>query len=95
MDALAAAVGVHPSHLMRAFRQHHGCTVGEYVRRLRLEYACHLLSTTATSLTQTALDAGFAGQSHFNRAFKAFTGMTPSEFRGLSGRGCAENERSS
>lgn len=83
---VAAAVGVHPAHLMRAFRRRHGCTVGEYVRRLRVEYACHLLSDSNASLARIAVEAGFAEQSHFNRTFKAITGMVPSEFRRLSTR---------
>jgi AraC family transcriptional regulator len=37
---LARAAGVHPSHLARSFRSHHRCTVGEFVRRLRVDYAC-------------------------------------------------------
>ena len=88
ISEVATAVGVHPAHLMRAFRQRHGCTIGEYVRRLRVEYASHLLSTSNTSLTQIAVEAGFAEQSHFNRTFKSVTGMVPSEFRRLSRRDC-------
>src|SRR5262249_15469678 len=37
LDAIAVAVGVHPAHLTRSFRQHFHCTLGEYVRRLRIE----------------------------------------------------------
>lgn len=81
---IAAAVGVHPAHLMRSFRRHKRCTVGEYMRGLRVEYACQLLSTTDASLSQIALDTGFSDQSHFNRTFKAQTGVSPTEFRAAS-----------
>jgi len=37
-EDVAKAAGVHPAHLSRVFRRNHGCTVGEYVRRLRLEH---------------------------------------------------------
>jgi AraC family transcriptional regulator len=86
VDAVATAVGVHPSHLMRAFRQHHRCTLGDYVRRLRIEYACQLVSGSDTPLAHIAHSAGFADQSHFNQAFKSYVGMTPTEFRRASGR---------
>jgi AraC family transcriptional regulator len=85
LDAMAAAVGVHPDHLTRAFRQHYQTTIGEYARRLRVEYACHLLSTSELPLSQLALDIGFADQGHFSRIFKSGTGMTPAEFRKFSG----------
>jgi AraC family transcriptional regulator len=86
IHTVATVVGVHPSHLMRGFRQYYDCSIGEYVRRLRVEYACHLLSDTDTFLSEIALSAGFADQSHFNRTFKDRTGMTPVEFRNISGR---------
>ena len=37
--AIAEVVGVHPTHLARAFKQHYRSTVGDYVRRLRLDWA--------------------------------------------------------
>jgi AraC family transcriptional regulator len=54
--------------------------VGEYIRRLRIEFACHSLSTS-TSLIEVALAAGFADQSHSARAFKLQTGMSPATYR--------------
>jgi len=37
LDGIAKSVGTHPVHLARAFRQHHYCTIGEYVRKLRFQ----------------------------------------------------------
>ena len=68
-------------HLARAFRKHFGCTPGEYVRHLRIEFASRELSKSDTPLVEIALAAGFAHQSHFSRIFKRQTGMTPSAFR--------------
>jgi AraC family transcriptional regulator len=81
LSELGAVVGVHPAHLARAFRQHHGCSVGTYLRRLRVEYACRELAATARPLADIALAAGFADQSHFTRIFRRHTGTTPAEFR--------------
>src|SRR5262249_21129048 len=39
LEKIAGAIGVHPVHLCRAFRQHHGCTPGDYVRQLRVGFA--------------------------------------------------------
>jgi AraC family transcriptional regulator len=81
IDNLAAAVGVHPTHLMRTFRRFHRCTVGEYLRSLRVEHACHLLSTSDAPLAGIALSTGFSDQSHFSHAFKRQKGMPPAAFR--------------
>jgi AraC family transcriptional regulator len=81
LDGIAESVGVHPAHLARVFRQQQGCTVGDYVRRLRIEYACHCLRTSDTALPTIALAAGFSDQSHFSRVFKRQTGLSPAVFR--------------
>jgi AraC family transcriptional regulator len=81
LSSLAETVGVHPVYLACAFRRHYGCTVGEYVRQLRVESACRELSKTNTPLSQIALTAGFADQSQFSRTFKRVIGLTPTEYR--------------
>lgn len=78
---IAASVGVHPVHLARAFRQHYRCTVGEYVRQLRIDFACRELSMSDTSLVDIASASGFCSQSHFSTLFKRYTGLSPAEYR--------------
>ena len=81
MTEIADAVGVHPVHLAREFRKHYHQTVGEYIRRLRVEFACRLLSASDTPLIEIALAAGFSQQSHFTKTFKKLTGLTPYQYR--------------
>jgi AraC family transcriptional regulator len=85
--AVAQEVGLHPIYLGGAFRRHQGCSVGDYVRRLRVDYAAGRLSELDQSLAAIAMAAGFADQSHFCRTFRGITGMTPSAYRKLLGRG--------
>jgi AraC-like DNA-binding protein len=80
LASLAAASGVHPTHLARAFRKHYGCTVGELQRELRVEYAMQRMSAGDTP-GAVAADAGFADQSHLTRTFRALAGNTPAAFR--------------
>ena len=76
-----AGVGVHPVTLARAFRRTFGCTIGEYLRRLRIERAAEQLATGTQPLAEIALAAGFADQSHFSNVFRRRVGMSPSAYR--------------
>ena len=81
LSTLASVAGVHRVHVARTFRDHLGCTVGDYVRRLRVRCACELLTSTSVSLTDVAMRAGFFDQSHMTRVLKRFLGVTPAALR--------------
>jgi AraC family transcriptional regulator len=81
LGELADLVGVHPVHLARAFRTRYGVSVGEYGRRLRLEWAAAEVARSDTPLALIAARAGFADQSHFTRVFKQHIGATPGAYR--------------
>jgi AraC family transcriptional regulator len=85
--SLAEAAGVHPVHLARAFRRHFGAAPGEYLRRVRLEWARDQVVRGTLSLARIALEAGFADQSHLTRAFRARFGATPARLRRDAGLG--------
>ena len=82
LEDVARTVGVHPVHLAQTFHKNYRCTVGAFVRRLRIEYACHKLAVSEMPIVDIALAAGFCDQSHFTRTFKRCTGVPPSQYRG-------------
>jgi AraC-like DNA-binding protein len=83
LTTVASEVGVHPGHLMRAFQQHFGETVGSYVRRIRVEIACARIASLdiEETLGSLAADLGFSDQTQFCRVFKRVTGLTPMQYR--------------
>jgi AraC family transcriptional regulator len=81
LSMIAEGAGIHPAHLARTFRQIHGCTLGDHVRKLRIEFACDRITNSETPLAEIALASGFSDQSHFSRVFKRQMGMSPGEFR--------------
>jgi AraC family transcriptional regulator len=81
LDELAQEAGVHPGHLVAAFRRYYRCTAGEFVRRRRIDWACQQMLERDQPLADLALAAGFADQSHFTRTFKRLVGTTPTAYR--------------
>lgn len=81
LRTIAADAGVHPVHFAATFRRFLGCSVGEYSRRRRFEYARRKLTDLELPLSEVAAEAGFADQSHLTRTFKRLAGMTPKQYR--------------
>lgn len=81
---LAAIAGQSTSAFSRAFRQHTGMSLVQYVKRLRINLACQILmSDEQASITSICYEVGYNNLSNFNRQFLAEKGMTPSRFRRL------------
>ena len=56
-------------------------TFVQFVNEYRLVHASNLLSENTLSITQVCFESGFNNFSHFNKSFRAFTGMSPSQYR--------------
>jgi len=81
LTLIANRAGIHPVHLARQFRRHHGRTVGDYIRQVRTDAACQRLSRSDEPISEIALQTGFFDQSHFARTLKRLTGYTPAQYR--------------
>lgn len=81
LEELAAAVEKYPTTISKHFPKYFSCTMGEYLRKIRIKKSIHFIKNTDLSLTDIAFHCGFADQSHFTRNFKEFTGFLPKDFR--------------
>jgi len=83
LAGVARDSGVHPVHLARVFRQFHGCSVTEYIQRLRIQDAVDRI-LAGDAIGSAAVEAGFADQSHFSRTLKSQFGYRPSLVKQLA-----------
>ncbi|MFY9233787.1 MAG: AraC family transcriptional regulator [Fimbriimonadaceae bacterium] len=80
-ERVAAEVGLSTSHFRHLFRQATGQPFHKYLVALRLEKARQLLTDQEISVSGAASAVGFAGLSHFSRAFSQRFSISPSELR--------------
>ena len=81
IETLARLANLSVCYFLRAFKQSLGVTPHDYLIRRRLVHTMELLSGTDMPLSQIALAAGFADQSHCARRFRQHIGMSPRDYR--------------
>jgi transcriptional regulator GlxA family with amidase domain len=79
--AIADELGVSVRQLERVCREHVGMGPASLYRQLRMRYAHWLVENTDRSVTEIAIEAGFADCAHFSRQFKDAYGLSPSTRR--------------
>ena len=78
---LSAVAQRSPAYFSRKFKLAVGESPHGYVVRRRLERACHLMVTSAASLSEISLSVGFSDQAHLCRHFRAAFGQSPANWR--------------
>lgn len=81
LSEMAKEAGMSPFHFSRQFRLATGETPYRYALTKRIEWAKERLHEQNSDILEIAIDCGFKDASHFSRAFKAMTGMSPREYR--------------
>lgn len=85
LSELARAAGVSPRTLARRVQAGLGMTPLQFVQRIRMAHAAHLLETTRESVETVAARVGYADAAAFRRVFRRHAGESPR--RGAGPRG--------
>lgn len=81
IEALSRQLNMGRRHLERKFNDQVGMTPRLFLRIVRFQNVFRILrNKRIKNLTELTYRAGYFDQSHFNRDFKAFTGMSPKEY---------------
>lgn len=78
---IASEFGYSASHFARAFKVSTGLPPHQWLLHQRVNTAKRMMSVRGLSLTEIAVAAGFANQSHFTRVFSALVGVSPAAWR--------------
>ena len=81
LKELAEEAYVTSTYLSNLFKKETGLTIGQYITKVRMEHACHMLTAPKCLLVQVAQESGYSDASYFTKIFKKTIGMTPSQYR--------------
>ena len=85
VGALAEAVGLSRSHLLRRTTALMDASPSDLIRTARLDRATELLAARAGTVSEVAYGVGFKSVAHFSNAFLAHTGVRPSAYAEAAG----------
>ena len=75
---LAKLVSLNPVYLGACFKKANGCTIKQYINRIRINNAESLLSTGGYSVGEAALNSGFEDLFYFSKVYRCCKGYAPS-----------------
>ncbi len=81
LKLLASRIGCSACYLSRTFSEETGMTLSQYLRKVRIERAAHLLVGGEMNVSETSVEVGYRSLSHFTKAFMLEKGCLPSHYR--------------
>ncbi|MGE0211979.1 MAG: GlxA family transcriptional regulator [Parvibaculaceae bacterium] len=81
VPSLCRKINVSQRQLERLFKRHAGCTIAQFSKLMRLQYARVLLTSTQMSIRDVSAACGFNSMSYFSQCFLSTFGRKPSDYR--------------
>lgn len=81
LEELASIANMSKTYYTTIFKSLNGVTPWDYIVSKRIDLAISLLQNGTQTMLNLALKCGFNSTANFNRAFKKYTGRTPTEFK--------------
>jgi len=81
LEQVASAVQASPGYLSRLLKRETGFSFVDYLTRVRINKAVHLMGDPAVKVYEVAEAVGYQSQHYFSRAFKRVFGRSPVEYR--------------
>jgi AraC-like DNA-binding protein/ligand-binding sensor protein len=81
IEGIARHVSLSADHLGKIFKQSTHMTMGQYISQTRVEHVKRLLPTESCRVIEAAFTSGFQSVAQFNRVFKKYVGVNPSQYR--------------
>lgn len=81
LENLANLIYMNPSYFSRFFKKYNGLSPMDYLARIRIQEAIHLLKNSSKSISEITYACGFNNATSFNKTFKKINGCSPSEYR--------------
>lgn len=80
LEEIANVANMNPAAFSRYFKRitHKGFSY--FLNEIRIGYACKLLSEEEYNIAQISFDSGFNNLSNFNKQFRSYLKITPSEY---------------
>lgn len=81
VNAISESIGINRSYLTRIFKEVLNIAPQEYIKQFRINRGALLLQNPNTKIAVVARSVGYSDSMTFSKLFKAYKGMTPTEYR--------------
>lgn len=86
LQTIASHVYLNPSYLSKIYKSETGEGISEFIFRMRMERACHLLQSSNLKVYEVAQQLGYQKTSYFIKLFRDKYGCTPQEYKDMAGK---------
>ena len=87
LDSLSEHFYFTKEYLSRLFKREFSSGIYEYVLQVRMNRAKQLLEDPSIQIQQIAVQLGYNDSNYFSKAFRTYTGISPSDYRAATTSG--------